>query len=149
MIPRVAMKLAALSALVLATACGSSPGEEIGTSDDAIITATGVDYAWARPSPSGLKADGYTFAARYVSHDTTGKNITASEAKALWAAGVDVVIVWEQTATAALNGFSQGAADAKAADAEAVAAGMPSSRPIYFAIDFDASSSQQSALNAY
>ncbi len=151
MIPRLVTKLAAVSALVLATACGSAPGtgEDVGTSDDALITATGVDYAWARPSPSGLKAAGYTFAARYLSYDTTGKNLTATEAKALWAAGVDVVVVWEQSGTAALNGYSQGVSDAKAASSQAASDGMPTGRPIYFAIDFDAQSSQQSALNAY
>jgi uncharacterized protein (TIGR03382 family) len=149
MFHRIATKLAAVSALVFAAACGSTPGEPIGSTDDALVTATGVDYSWARPSPSGLKSEGYTFAARYLSYDTTGKNLSASEANALWAAGVDVVVVWEQTATATLNGYNQGVSDAKAAEAQANADGAPAGRPIYFAIDFDASSSQQAAINDY
>ncbi len=147
---RLALKLLVLCALLAtAAACGPQNQDETGTSDDALVIATGVDYAWARPSPSGLYKEGYRFAARYLSHDTTGKNLTKSEATALWSAGVDVVVVWEQTATAALNGYSQGVADAKAADAEAAGCGMPTGRPIYFAIDFDASSGQESALNSY
>jgi len=39
--------------------------------------------------------------------------------------------------------------DAKDAAAQAKSCGMPAGRPIYFAVDFDASSSQQSAINAY
>jgi hypothetical protein len=150
MLKRIGIKLAGLAALVVVIACGSSPpNEDIGTSDDALVTATGVDYSWARPSPSGLKSEGYTFAARYLSYDTSGKNMTKGEIAALWSAGVDVVANWEQTATAALNGYNQGASDAKAAEAQANANGIPTGRPIYFSVDFDATPGDQTALNAY
>ena len=44
----------------------------------------GIDYAWSHPSsPQALKKAGYTFVARYLSYDTTGKNLTAGEAQAL------------------------------------------------------------------
>src|SRR5581483_4783081 len=62
-------------------------------STEALTTARGVDYAWGRPGGATLRAQGYTFAARYLSYDTTGKNITAAEANSLHAAGVDVVVV--------------------------------------------------------
>lgn len=145
---RLALLMATLS---LAVACGpaSDVTEQTGSEDDALVLETGVDYSWARPSPTKLKAEGYTFAARYLSHTTTGKNLTLSEANALWAAGVDVVVVWEQSATTALGGFAQGASDAKAAEAQAAANGMPKGRPIYSAVDFDAQPSQQSVINAY
>ena len=109
----------------------------------------GVDYSWARPSPSGLKAGGYTFAARYLSYDTTGKNLSASEASALWAAGVDVVANWEDSATAALSGYAQGASDAAAASSQFSADGEPAGRPIYFSVDFDATPDDQTAINVY
>jgi hypothetical protein len=151
MLNRIALRFAALAALAVVIACGSTPPppEDIGTSDDALVTATGVDYSWARPSPSGLKSGGYTFAARYLSYDTTGKNLSSAEAKALWAAGVDVVANWEQTAQAALNGYNQGVSDAKAADSQANGDGIPSGRPIYFSVDFDATPGDQTAINAY
>src|SRR5437764_7148845 len=106
------MKLRALSAAafgLLSMACGAGDGAF--SSADDLVVAKGVDYAWSRPSPNGLHNEGYTFAARYLSHDTSGKNISAGEAAALWSAGVDTVVVWESTATAVLGGHAQGVAD--------------------------------------
>jgi hypothetical protein len=135
--------------LLLVCGCGSAGSDAVGTSSEALTVATGVDYSWARPSPSGLKADGYTFACRYLSNDTTGKNLSASEASALWAAGVDVVANWEDSATAALDGHAQGVSDATTADSQASSDGGPSTRPIYFSIDFDAESSDMASIEAY
>ncbi len=140
--------LASLSVLGF-VACGSPPDEHASASSAALVIAVGVDYSWARPDPTGLHNEGYAFAARYVSHDTSGKTITAGEADALWQAGVDVVVVWEDGAQNALGGYGQGVADAQAADALASAAGMPSGRPIYFAVDFDAQADQQGTIDAY
>lgn len=149
---RIVVKLAALASLLVAAACGpttSGSEETASSSDEALVTATGVDYSWARPSPSGLKSGGYTFAARYLSYDTTGKNLSKGEANALWAAGVDVVANWENSSTAALNGYSQGVSDAKAAESQANSDGIPAGRPIYFSVDFDATPGEQTAINAY
>ena len=111
--------------------------------------AKGVDYAWGRPSPHGLKADGYGFVARYVSYDTTGKTLTKGEADQLIGAGLDIVCNWEQSATAVLGGYNQGRSDAEEAAKQAKAVGMPGDRPIYFSVDFDAQSSQQGSINGY
>jgi len=111
-------------------------------------TSNGVDYSFARPSPQGLHDAGYTFAARYLSHDS-GKNLTADEAQALSAAGVDIVSNWESTADRALEGYDAGVADANDAQGQATGAGMPGDRPIYFSVDFDAAEDQQGAINAY
>ena len=130
-------------------ACGSPPDDRVASSTQPLVTAVGVDYSWARPDPGALHSEGYTFAARYLSHDTSGKTIDAGEANALWGAGVDVVVVWEDGAYNVLGGWGQGVADAQAADAIASAAGMPAGRPIYFAVDFDAQASQQGTVDAY
>jgi hypothetical protein len=143
---------AALGAIILASAgCGSSPDESVDQSKSSVTSGArqGVDYSWGRPSPAGLRADGYTFAARYLSYDTSGKNLSAGEAHSLEAAGVDVVANWENDSTAALNGYSQGVSDARAAESQASADGMPAGRPIYFSIDFDASEGEQGAINSY
>jgi len=108
----------------------------------------GVDYSWGRPSPSGLRSAGYTFAARYLSGDSS-KNITASEAQALTAAGVDIVSNWEYGQYDTLDGYDGGVRDATQAQSQAAAAGMPGDRPIYFSVDFDASEGQQDTINAY
>ena len=67
----------------------------------------------------------------------------------LSAAGLWLVVVWETAANRALDGKAAGTADAQAAASQAKACGMPDDRPIYFAVDWDASSSQQSSINAY
>src|SRR4051812_44703154 len=79
--------------------CGAPNGSIDETTED-LTVRKGVDYSYARPSPSGLHSGGYTFAARYFSYDnsnTHGKILSAGEAKALIAAGVDVVSNWEYT----------------------------------------------------
>ncbi|REE95306.1 DUF1906 domain-containing protein [Thermomonospora umbrina] len=113
------------------------------------MSVFGIDYAWGRPGVAALKRAGAKFVCRYVSHDTTGKNLTRKEADELSAAGLWLVVVWETTARRALSGRSGGAADAEDADRMARACGMPPERPIYFAVDFDASSAQQDRINAY
>lgn len=97
----------------------------------------GIDYAWGRPSVATLKKDGVQFVARYLSSPGASKNLTSSEAKTLSSGGIAIVVVFETTATRAEAGHAAGAADAKEALKEATAAGMPSGRPIYFAVDED------------
>ncbi|GAA5194693.1 hypothetical protein GCM10023322_59740 [Rugosimonospora acidiphila] len=108
----------------------------------------GIDYAWEHPSPAAIRSAGYTFVCRYLSR-TAAKNLTRSEADSLIAAGLDIVCNWEATSNAALNGYSQGVTDAQQASTQADQCGMPAGRPIYFSVDFDASSSQQPAINSY
>lgn len=108
----------------------------------------GIDYAWTHPQIQAMKAAGVKFSARYLSHDSA-KNLSAREAQQLTAAGIDIVVVWESTASRSLGGYYAGVADAHDALAEAAACGMPSGRPIYFAVDFDASQAQMHTVMAY
>lgn len=107
----------------------------------------GVDFAWGRPSIGALKDHGVTFVARYLSHDGS-KNLTASEREAYRKAGIEVIVIWESTGGRALEGRSAGSEDARAAYQQAVACGIPLDqdrrlkRPIYFAVDTDASAEQ-------
>ncbi|MEU9022352.1 glycoside hydrolase domain-containing protein [Actinomadura sp. NPDC048394] len=109
----------------------------------------GVDYAWGRPGAAALQRAGAKFVCRYLSPDTTGKNLDAGEARELGAAGIAIVVVWESTAARARAGRDAGAVDARTAAAQAAACGMPPDRPIYFAVDFDAAPADQSPINAY
>lgn len=108
----------------------------------------GVDYAWSHPGGAALKAAGKAFACRYLSPDSS-KNLARIEADDLAAHGIWSVAVWESTAARAKAGRAAGVADAKTASVQAAAAGMPSSRPIYFAVDFDATEADQTYINAY
>jgi hypothetical protein len=108
----------------------------------------GVDYAWTHPGGAALKAAGKKFACRYLSDDDT-KNLSKTEAKDLTSHGVACVVVWETSANRALAGRDGGEADARKAKTQAAALGMPEDRPIYFAVDFDATPGQQDEINAY
>lgn len=109
----------------------------------------GCDYSWSRPNMGALKAAGIDFAVRYHSHDTTGKNLTAGEASALRANGIDVVSNWEFDPRAALNGRAQGISDAANAINQLVACGGPSNAAVYFSIDFDAQAGDMRNIAAY
>jgi autotransporter-associated beta strand protein len=109
----------------------------------------GVDYSFARPTPSSLQAAGSTFAVRYVSPPGNGKNITSSEAQSLLAAGQDIILVFESTAQEMLNGYNAGVTDANTAVSVAAAAGAPSNFFCYFAADWDATQAQQTPIDAY
>jgi MYXO-CTERM domain-containing protein len=142
--------LALFATPLLVVACGAAaPSEDVGTSSAAITPIYGVDYSWYRPAPSSLVADGYQFVCRYSSNDTTGKNLSASEAQSLEAAGLDIVLNWEDGAENSLSGYNQGVTDATTANQEGAADGQPSTRPIYFSVDFDADSSQLATIQAY
>ncbi|MDB4969956.1 MAG: hypothetical protein JWN44_5645 [Myxococcales bacterium] len=137
--------------VALVGGCGTVD-DGVGESSAAVTARKGVDYSFGRPSPSGLKSAGYSFAARYYSYDnggSHGKILFAAEAKALLAAGVDIVSNWEYAADDALGGFNSGVADAKVANSQAAAAGAPANRPIYFSVDFDATPAQQGPINDY
>ncbi|HZZ44612.1 MAG TPA: glycoside hydrolase domain-containing protein [Tepidisphaeraceae bacterium] len=112
-------------------------------------TSEGVDYSSTRPAPTALKNAGYSFAVRYVSPPGNAKNITSSESQSLQAAGVDIILVFESTANRMLDGYAAGVADANTAVSGATAAGAPQDFFCYFACDFDAQPSDQTAINAY
>jgi hypothetical protein len=97
----------------------------------------GVDVAWGAPSIAALKDAGVQFICRYLSFDPS-KNLTAAEVRAYHGAGIEVVCIWEGTALEAEQGTAIAAADAQRAIALARELGMPPGRPIYFAVDGEA-----------
>jgi hypothetical protein len=102
----------------------------------------GIDYAWHNTVTDAVAKElvkaGVTFVGRYYSNNNDSKNLSPGEVKALSKHDIDIVCFWESTATEAENGYAAGVADAKRALVEAKEDGMPSDRPIYFAIDEDA-----------
>lgn len=109
----------------------------------------GVDYAWSRPDPAGLYTAGKRFACRYVSFDTTGKNLTQAEAMDLSRAGLSIVANWEYSATDQLGGYDKGVLHATAAASRLASIGMPPGRPIYFSTDFNATDAQLAVCRRY
>lgn len=142
--------------VVTAAACsGSAAPNDLGVTSEAqtaekVTDHYGVDFSDYRPSLNGLKHDGYTFVARYLSYETTGeKNLTHAEADDIRRAGLSIVMDWEYAADAALNGYEQGVKDARNAKEQADAVGAPSAAPIYFSLDFDVTESQYDVVDRY
>lgn len=98
----------------------------------------GLDYSSGRPRGSEVRRLGYGFVIRYCGQPGNPKNATRAEVDDMLAHGVAVALVFESTAARAGQGFAAGAADARAAVAHQAALGIPASRPIYYAVDFDA-----------
>jgi nucleoid-associated protein YgaU len=102
----------------------------------------GVDYSLARPSPTALADAGVKFVCRYLANLPNGKVIDASERDALWAAGLGVLLNWEQASGDFLirtKGAAQGAEAAK----QAAALGYPTSLPVIVSCDSDATTVNQ------
>lgn len=108
----------------------------------------GGDYSLARPGGAALKAAGFTWVARYLC-SYVPKRLSADERDDLFANDLSIVLVFEDDTMQALNGYSQGVLDAQEALDQANALGVPSSVPIFMAVDFDATEAQQSAINEY
>ena len=99
----------------------------------------GVDYAFGRPTPAALQAQGVSFVGRYLTGQ--GKALEHDEARALTFAGIDIVSIMEEGSEDLLSVSKTRSRARQALDA-ARAIGMPRHRPIYFAADFDAQGEQ-------
>ena len=108
----------------------------------------GLDYSFSRPEPARIAREGFAFVMRYLSY-TPGKNITPQERDALFAAGLSIGLVWETYAQRPMSGYAGGREDAQAAYSQARALGQPLDRPIYFAVDWDASESEIATVRDY
>jgi len=97
----------------------------------------GIDYAWGTPSVKSFRNAGVSFVCRYLSPEGNTKNLRKGERRALAAAKVDIVTVWETTAERARDGHAAGVADAQLAKAELQRLGAPPHAVVFFAVDFD------------
>lgn len=107
---------------------------------------TALDYSWGRPSPSAMAAYGIKAVCRYLTG--AGKAVSKAEIQALHAAGIGVVLNFEQAAGDAKGGASRGKAAGAIARATAKALGAPKGTPIYYSVDFDVTT-EMSAVLAY
>jgi hypothetical protein len=103
--------------------------------------AFGIDYVTG-PAVADMKDAGVTFVCRYLSEVnalTKIKLLTAGEVKTLSENGISIVSNYEWYADRAAEGFASGVVDAQIAAEQHTACGGPSTRPIYFSVDFDTS----------
>lgn len=95
------------------------------------------------PFAPGLKAAGYSFVGRYYNINNQAKNLTLAEAKVLSSLGLSIIAVWENGYPIKSSYFSHdvGVHDGTSAYFYAQKTiGQPAGTPIYFAVDYDASS---------
>lgn len=137
----------------------SSPGSAVAGGASSALHAThtiraagtyayGIDFGWRTVSAKSARNVGSRFAASYLSLDAS-KNWTRTMLNNFHAAGLGTVCVWETTATRALAGYAAGETDARLALGQEAALGVPTSKPIYFAVDFDEAPGQAGAVASY
>ena len=107
-----------------------------------MATVEGVDYAFDRPSITGLAQVGKRFACRYGGPGSAGKHLTRDEAMELTGHGLSIVAGAEGAADGLLGGYRAGRSWAQSAHDHYLGCGMPPSRPIYLAVDFDVQPAQ-------
>ena len=93
-----------------------------------------VDYSFARPDPNSLASAGVVAVSRYISSGSP-KNLTLNERDRLWAAGLGIMLNWEQSAGAPLGGASIGATHGATATRQAEALHYPLQLPICVSVD--------------
>ena len=81
-------------------------------------------------------------------HAGKRQNLTAAEVADFSQNGIGIVVVFETGANNALSGSAQGGTDATSADAQVTTLGLAGC-PIYFAVDFDATTAQLATVGAY
>jgi len=95
------------------------------------------DYSFARPILGALRGAGIRGVIRYISYSTNGKNLTAPERDALHAAGLGILLVWENLKGDPLSGAALGKDHGAEAAHQATVLGYPKGLPIYAAVDMD------------
>jgi hypothetical protein len=114
----------------------------------------GVDFSFARPGAKALLAAGKHFVVRYLPYalggaTDGGKGLTAAEIKEYRAAGLDIVLNFEWYAARMKHGHDAGLTDGRASQAAFDKLGIPNTLPVYFSADWDATSGEQAAIDAY
>lgn len=113
------------------------------------MTLQGVDHSSGPLTAAQARAAGMSFICRYVSTPGESKNLRTSEVTDLLAGGVGLVVVYEEhPVTRPLGGYTEGAADARSADAQVATLGIAGC-PIYFAVDFDVVPNQLGIIDDY
>lgn len=108
--------------------------------------ANGIDASVnCTEKASELQASGIEFVCRYYAN--SGKKVLSrAEALGLNQAGLNIVVVWEDgyPTKASYFSYAKGVDDGSSAYHDALLIGHPIESPIYFAVDYDASSADVS-----
>lgn len=99
----------------------------------------GIDCATplTAKTAQAIAAEGYEFVARYLVPETYNKYLSKAEAQFISDSGMNIVSVFETTASRPLGGDAAGRGDAQLALNCARKIGQPKGTAIYFCADFD------------
>lgn len=113
---------------------------------------TGIDTAVPLTAEqcASIKRAGYLWTGRYlVPPNSYRKALTLEEAKRITDAGLKILTVYETTANRAKSGWTGGIYDGEVASTCAKNINMPESGCIYFAVDYDAPTSDFQTIENY
>lgn len=105
-----------------------------------------VDFGYGNVSATAVVSAGASGICRYLSN-SPGKNLTVAGRDDALAHGLDIILVWETTATRSNEGVTAGQADGGLAAAEAKSLGAPSGMTIYASTDMDTTWADVSAYH--
>lgn len=119
-----------------------------------VVGSKAVDFSFARPPVSVLVANGFKTVVRYISGSGvtgggSGKNATKAELDTYLAAGLGVMLVWEQTVLAPLGGRAQGLKDGLRSWGLLRELGCPEDVPVLVAVDFDVTAGNIKVVSEY
>ncbi len=108
-----------------------------------------VDNAYISVTPGQLATAGYSGIIGYVSENTKGKNITASQVRAFLNAGLDVGFVYEYNPDSPLQGSAEAARNADEAIHDMSNIGVPANVACYIALDRNFTDAQMPSVRDY
>ncbi|TXK82618.1 glycoside hydrolase domain-containing protein [Paenibacillus sp. N3.4] len=94
-------------------------------------------------------SQGFTFVGRYLAEEGSWKRLSPAEAQFISNSGLHIVSFFEKGASRAREGAAAGTKDGKLALQLAKVVGQPVGSSIYAAVDYDASSVDLNAIEAY
>lgn len=118
------------------------------------VGSKAVDFSFARPPVNVLVANGFKTVVRYISGSGvtgggSGKNATRAELDTYLAAGLGVMLVWEQKVAAPLAGRAQGLKDGLRSWELLRELGCPEDVPVLVAVDFDVTAANLKVVSEY
>lgn len=107
-----------------------------------------ADWSFSKIPPEFLVQRGVKLALRYIG-GSQSKRLTVAERDQLFAAGIAILLNWEERAGAPLEGAATGAKHGAEARHQAEALGYPTDMPILVSVDVDITSQTVNTAEAY
>ena len=116
-----------------------------------MATYKGVDTIQhiTKENAAALASCGISFIGRYLVPRTYSKAITENEAQTILSSGLGILLIFEIEAARSKKGEEQGKLDGEGVKSLAYEMDVPNGTAIYFAVDYDAPTSDYPAIESY